>query len=352
MVQLNRAILVDEDDVKKGANITTVGAINAQNMLLRNSSGVIIDAFGGGVQYTEGDTDATITGNAIMWEGPGDALNTVTQGYPLPIDIRKENREMLGILHSYNSNLTANEVKTWYDSTQYSDGSDQGYRIFIYADQPSATDGFEIQVKIQAGTTYYTIYKKTIEANIPYSFLIERPATAVQIKYTNGSTATTLFNFEWWYTRAHTIGITKNGLQQIEIAGMTPLPAGANNIGDVDVLSLPSIPAGNNIIGKIGHDITTIGDGRKTVATAGTREALAVSTSCEKVDITAEIDNTGIIVVGGSTVVAALATRRGIPLYAGDTYSFEIDNLADIYIDATVSGDGCTYTYFSCASMS
>jgi len=133
---------------------------------------------------------------------------------------------------------------------------------------------------------------------------------------------------------------------------MTPLPAGANNIGDIDILSLPSIPAGNNIIGKIGHNITTIGDGRKTVATAGTREALAVSTSCEKVDITAETDNTGIIVVGGSTVVAALATRQGIPLYAGDTYSFEIDNLADIYIDATVSGDGCTYTYFSCASMS
>jgi len=350
MVQLNRAILVDEDDVNKRADITTVGAINAQNVLLRNSNGAIIDNIGGGgggVQYTEGDIDATITGNAIMWEGAGDTLETVTQDYPLPIDIRKENRVMLGILHSYTSNLTANEVKTWSDSTQSSDGCDQGYRIFIYADQPSATDGFEIQVKIQAGTTYYTIYKKTIEANTPYSFLIERPATDVQIQYTNGSTATTLFNFEWWYTRAHTIGITKNGLQQIEIAGMTPLPVGTNNIGDVDVLSLPSIPAGNNIIGKIGHDITTIGDGRKTVATAGTREALAVSTPCKKVDITAETDNTGIIVVGGSTVVAALATRQGIPLYAGDTYSFEIDNLADIYIDTTVSGDGCTYTYFN-----
>ena len=347
MVQLNRAILVDEDDVNKGANITTVGAINAQNVLLRNSNGAIIDNIGGGVQYTEGDIDATITGNAIMWEAYGDTLQTVTQDYPLPIDIRQENTMMVGLQHDSNANFTANEVKTWVMSDETYNSRSQGFRIFLYADQPSATDGFEIQIKRLQSPTYYTIYKKTIEANTPYSFLIERPATAVQIKYTNGSTATTLFDFEWWYTRAHTIGITKNGLQQIEIAGMTSLPAGTNNIGDVDVLSLPSIPAGNNIIGKIGHDITTIGDGRKTVATAGTREALAVSTPCKKVDITAETDNTGIIVVGGSTVVAALATRRGIPLYAGDTYSFEIDNLADIYIDTTVSGDGCTYTYFN-----
>jgi len=95
------------------------------------------------------------------------------------------------------------------------------------------------------------------------------------------------------------------------------------------------------------HSITTISDGRKIVTTAGTRVALATSTVCKKVDITAETDNTGIIVVGGSTVVAALATRQGIPLYAGDTYSFEIDNLADVYLDSTVSGDGCTFTYYN-----
>lgn len=93
--------------------------------------------------------------------------------------------------------------------------------------------------------------------------------------------------------------------------------------------------------------VTGIADGRTTVTTAGTRVALASSTTCKQVVITAETDNTGYVVVGGSTCVAALATRRGIPLSSGDSVALEIDNLADIYIDSTVNGDGVTYAYFT-----
>ena len=96
-----------------------------------------------------------------------------------------------------------------------------------------------------------------------------------------------------------------------------------------------------------GGGITGIADGRKVVAVAATAEALAGATTCQRVDITAETDNTGIIVVGGSTAVALLATRQGTPLNAGDSYSLEIDDLADVFIDATVSGDGVTFTYFT-----
>lgn len=38
------------------------------------SAGAYVDTFGGGTQYTEGDTDATITGTAMMMEGAGNAL--------------------------------------------------------------------------------------------------------------------------------------------------------------------------------------------------------------------------------------------------------------------------------------
>lgn len=93
--------------------------------------------------------------------------------------------------------------------------------------------------------------------------------------------------------------------------------------------------------------VTGMADGRQTVTTAGTRVALASSTACKQVIITAETDNTGLVVVGGSTCVAALATRRGTPLAAGDSVAFDIDNLADIYIDSTVNTDGVTYTYFT-----
>ena len=93
------------------------------------------------------------------------------------------------------------------------------------------------------------------------------------------------------------------------------------------------------------HSSTGMGDGRKTVATAGTAEALAGSTAAKTVVITAELDNTGLVVVGGSTVVATLATRRGTPLSAGDTIAMPIDNLADVFLDVTVSGDGVTYSF-------
>ena len=115
---------------------------------------------------------------------------------------------------------------------------------------------------------------------------------------------------------------------------------GANN--DVDVAS---IAAGSNLIGKVDHATTGIGDGRKVTVSAGTSVALASSTAAKWVTVTAETDNSGVVVVGGSTVVAALATRRGIPLMAGDSCTLPIDDLADVYIDSTVSGDGVTFTY-------
>lgn len=39
---------------------------------------------GGGTEYTEGDTDASITGVAFLWEDSGDTLATVSASNPLP----------------------------------------------------------------------------------------------------------------------------------------------------------------------------------------------------------------------------------------------------------------------------
>lgn len=91
----------------------------------------------------------------------------------------------------------------------------------------------------------------------------------------------------------------------------------------------------------------SIVDGRKFVTTAGTREALATSTPCSIVIITAEANNTGVVVVGGRTVIAALATRQGIPLSAGDSITLTIDNLNKVWLDSMVSTDGVTYLYLA-----
>lgn len=138
--------------------------------------------------------------------------------------------------------------------------------------------------------------------------------------------------------------LTANSGVDIGDVDILSIAAGNNNIGDVDIAS---IAAGTNIIGKVGHDITGVGHGVKTVTTAGTDVALAASTTCKKVDIQAQTDNTGLIAVGGSGVDATEATGTGIILEAGDIYTLEIDNLADIYIDSTVNGEGVRYCYYS-----
>lgn len=88
--------------------------------------------------------------------------------------------------------------------------------------------------------------------------------------------------------------------------------------------------------------VATVSDNRLTVAVAGTAQQFP-SVAAKSVAVTAETDNTGYIVVGGSSVVAALATRRGIPLAPGDTAVFAVANLNELYIDTTVSTDGVTY---------
>jgi hypothetical protein len=93
-------------------------------------------------------------------------------------------------------------------------------------------------------------------------------------------------------------------------------------------------------------DNTALTGGRKEVAVAGVAEALAASTECKSVTIQAEFNNTGIIVVGGSGVIAAEATRVGLALGAEDSVTISIDDLAKIFLDTTVSTDGVTFIYF------
>ena len=97
----------------------------------------------------------------------------------------------------------------------------------------------------------------------------------------------------------------------------------------------------------LGHDVKDLGSGRRVVTTAGTRVKLVeLRVSSKAVCITAEDNNTGVIVIGGNGVIAALATREGTPLDAGDSAVVPCDDLSDIWLDSTVSGDGVTYTNF------
>lgn len=90
----------------------------------------------------------------------------------------------------------------------------------------------------------------------------------------------------------------------------------------------------------------SIKSNRKVVASAGTAVALGGDVPCQKIEIMAETDNTDYVVVGGSDVVAALATRKGIPLIAGQSITLYVNNLSKVYLDAIVNTEGVTYTYY------
>lgn len=61
---------------------TNYGAAYVQ---LVTSTGAFIDSVGGGTQYAEGATAATITGTAVMWEDASDTLRAASVSKPMPV---------------------------------------------------------------------------------------------------------------------------------------------------------------------------------------------------------------------------------------------------------------------------
>ncbi len=68
--------------------IVPLAGYNAQAVAIVDGSGNQISSFGGGTEYTEGDTDASITGSAILWEDTSDTLRAVSAAKPLPVDVK------------------------------------------------------------------------------------------------------------------------------------------------------------------------------------------------------------------------------------------------------------------------
>ncbi len=85
---------------------------------------------------------------------------------------------------------------------------------------------------------------------------------------------------------------------------------------------------------------TTVYSGKKTVTEAGTAEALSTTQALVSgVTIKALSTNTGLIYVGGATVDA----DTGFQLALGEAVFIEIDDLATVYVDSAVSGEGVTF---------
>lgn len=78
----------DGVDTNIKATVKDLSNANPLTVAIVDSSGDQITSFGGGTQYTEGDTDASITGTAILWEDGSDTLRSVSAAKPLPVDLQ------------------------------------------------------------------------------------------------------------------------------------------------------------------------------------------------------------------------------------------------------------------------
>lgn len=94
---------------------------------------------------------------------------------------------------------------------------------------------------------------------------------------------------------------------------------------------------------------SSFGGGTLPVVTAGTRVQLP-NIPCRSVTIQAHegngsLTNGGVVVIGGSDVIAASGTRNGYSLYASQAQVFEVANANLLWIDSVDDGAVITYIY-------
>lgn len=83
---------------------------------------------------------------------------------------------------------------------------------------------------------------------------------------------------------------------------------------------------------------------RKVVASSGTAVQLTTQALYNQVLIVTALEgNTEKVVLGGSDVVAATGTRKGVALVASETIQIPVPDLSAIYIDAEVNGEGVSF---------
>jgi hypothetical protein len=220
------------DDLATARVVHVIGGTDGSNFQAAktSSAGVlqvdVLSGGGGGTQYTEGDTDASITGSAMLWEDGSDTLRSVSAAKPLPVNV------VAGAAGGTQYTEADTDASITGTAILWEDTSDTLRAV-------SAAKPLPVSLDAAALAALETIQVGSIAAgdnNIGNVDIVTMPSVALDAG-------------------------TLSALETISIG--TALPAGTNNIGDVDVLSLPALPAGNNNIGDV--DIASIAAGDNNI---------------------------------------------------------------------------------------
>ena len=116
------------------------------------------------------------------------------------------------------------------------------------------------------------------------------------------------------------------------------LVAGASiDIGDVEVKGHSSIQSYRNR--TVGTSAENLNGGSGAGGTGSDGDSIP----SKHIDLMANLSNTGIIYVGGSSVTSS----NGIALYPGDTYSLDIDDANKIYVLASVDAEDISFVVYN-----
>ena len=244
----------------------------------------VISGGGGGTQYTEADTDASITGTAMLWEDAADTLRAVSAAKPLPIGDAGGSLTVDGTVTAAQAtaaNLNATVVGTGTFAVQDSAAEAS---LSVLDDWDESDRAKVNPIAGQAGVQGASGTVTALTQRVVLATDVALPAGTNNIGDVDVLTVPSPLSTAGNGTAAtaHRVTIASDSTGQVAVASIA---AGTNNIGDVDVLTVPA-------------PLSTTGNG--TAATA-LRVALAS-------------DSTGIVketraATGTTTSVASSATN-------------------------------------------
>jgi hypothetical protein len=337
------------------ASVADLTNSNPLHVAMVDGAGTQITSFGGGTQYAEGATAATITGTAMLWEDTADTLRSVSAAKPLPVNIVAGSSSGTEYTEGATDSTITGTAILWEDA------ADTLVAVSAAKPMPISVATIPTHAVTQSGTwnigtvTAVTAITNALPAgtnNIGDVDVITVPADPFGLN-ADAASATGSISAKLRFIASTGIPITGTvtvGSHAVTNAGTfatQATQAGTWNIGTVTAVTAitNALPAGTNTIGAVNHTTTGIGHGVTTVTTAGTDVVLAGSTAAKWVCIQSQTDNTGKIAIGATGVDATIATGTGVLLSPGESFTCPCDNLADFFIDATVNGEGVRYTY-------
>lgn len=237
------------------AEVVPLAGYNAQAVAIVDASGAQITSLGAGTEYTEGSTDVSITGIAVLMEGAADTL--------VPLQGTAADGLLVNLGTNNDVTVTSSSLPTGAATASKQD------TIIVYVDGIETllttidADTGNISTKID--TVAGAVSGTEMQVDIVTIPTVTVQATNLDIR---DLTSTDVVTVTGGAGQVADVKITLDS-ETIQLAAST------NNIGDVDVLTLPAIPAGNNNIGDV--DVASIAAGTNYIGkvriTDGTTDA-------------------------------------------------------------------------------